>query len=186
MASRLRPFSEGKAMKSKLIYLLIVALAIGCGGRKSGRAVQQQYETVEEGSAEGVTSTIHGPGETMPPITDTSIDTTTNFALNPNVLPPTQAPAQTQSTLPPPMMAAAPPPPLPITPPKVTPPRPAEPQPEPEPEPAVEPEPAPPTHTDTATTTTTAPEEPPEPATDTTATEEPPPPPPGNAGVLAG
>src|SRR5688572_26821865 len=78
------------AMKSKLIFSLVLVLTVAaCGGRKGARgAVQQQYETVEEGSASGVTSTIHGPGETLPPITGTNADTTTAFALNTNALPP--------------------------------------------------------------------------------------------------
>jgi hypothetical protein len=63
-------------MNTKLMYgLLLVALSVSCGGRDSARS-QQQYETVEEGSAAGVTSTIHGPGETLPPITGTNADTT--------------------------------------------------------------------------------------------------------------
>ena len=80
-------------MNSKSIILAVLVLATAaCGGRNSARnaAQQQQYETVQEGSAVGVTSTIHGPGETLPPITDTNADTTTDFALDPNALPPAQ------------------------------------------------------------------------------------------------
>jgi hypothetical protein len=166
MASGLRFAPLRRVMKSELIYCMVLVMgAIGCGGRNGARnaAAQQQYETVQEGSADGVTSTLHGPGETLPPITDTNVDTTTNFALNP--------------TYPPPMTSASSLPP---------PPRPVMPQPQPtqtaEPEPAPAPAPAP--DTDTAETTTTAEEPEPEPATDTTTTEAPPPP--GNAGVPAG
>src|SRR5687768_17770450 len=107
-------------MKSKLIFSLILVLIIAaCGGRKGARgAAQQQYETVQEGSASGVTSTIHGPGETLPPITGTNADTTTAFTLNPGALPPSTATqvgtlpppaAYPTGTTPPPMMSSAPP-----------------------------------------------------------------------------
>lgn len=77
-------------MKSKLIYpMALVLLAAACGGRSGARdTAQQQYETVQEGSAAGLTTTIHGPGETLPPITDTNVDTTTAIAMNPNAIPP--------------------------------------------------------------------------------------------------
>lgn len=89
-------------MKTKLIYpvVLMVVFAAACGGddgRKS--ADQAAYETVQEGSASGVTSTIHGPGETLPPITGTNADTTTAFTLNPNVAP-GGTPATVAGTLP--------------------------------------------------------------------------------------
>jgi hypothetical protein len=90
-------------MKSKLIYpMVLVLFATACGGRNGARgtAAQQQYETVQEGSAAGVTSTIHGPGETLPPITGTNADTTTDFALNPGAVPPPQ-PQATVGGLPP-------------------------------------------------------------------------------------
>jgi hypothetical protein len=72
-------------MKTKLIYpVVMVVLATACGGRDGARAGdQQQFESVQEGSAAGVTSTIHGPGETLPPLTGTNADTTTAFTLNP-------------------------------------------------------------------------------------------------------
>lgn len=100
-------------MKSKLIYPMVVLMGFGvaCGGRDSVKsaAAQQQYETVQEGSAAGVTSTIHGPGETLPPITGTNQDTTTAFTLNPAAVPPGTAPQQpTQAgAVPPPMMSSA-------------------------------------------------------------------------------
>ena len=42
---------------------------------------------MQEGSASGVTSTINGPGETTPPLTNTNVDTTTNFTLPTNPAP---------------------------------------------------------------------------------------------------
>lgn len=56
---------------------------LACGGRDQASPSQQQYETVQEGSASGVTSTIHGPGETIPPMTGTNADTTSAFTINP-------------------------------------------------------------------------------------------------------
>ena len=78
-------------MKNKLICsLAIVALVAGCGSDENKAAKQAQFETVQEGSAPGVTSTIHGPGETIPPMTATNVDTTSAFTLNTNAVPPTQ------------------------------------------------------------------------------------------------
>jgi hypothetical protein len=159
-------------MKTKLIFsLLLVPVLAACGGKSGARnAAQQNYETVEEGSASGVTSTILGPGETLPPITGTNADTTTAFALNPNVPPP---PPALPPALPPPMISASA---SPI----------AQPRPAPTPQPVAT-EPAPPTETAAApppatTTTQEQPkeEEPPPPADDTSGeqAEEPPPPPP--------
>ena len=72
-------------MKNKLIYTLILVGGVACHRGSTTQTHQQQYETVQEGSASGVTSTIQGPGETLPPITGTNSDTTTAFALNPNL-----------------------------------------------------------------------------------------------------
>ena len=72
-------------MKNKLIYPLIATvLLIGaaCRGDRNAAVSQKEYEAVQEGSAAGVTSTIHGPGETIPPLTGTNSDTTTAFSLN--------------------------------------------------------------------------------------------------------
>ena len=77
-------------MKFKPILPFLFVLA-ACGGDDRAKAAEQgQFETVQEGSAAGVTSTIAGPGETIPPMTSTNADTTTAFALNPNAVPPTQ------------------------------------------------------------------------------------------------
>jgi hypothetical protein len=61
--------------------LLLVLAACGRDGVRHG--AQQQYETVQEGQAAGVTSTIQGPGETLPPMTATNADTTSAFTINP-------------------------------------------------------------------------------------------------------
>src|SRR6185295_12560226 len=90
-------------MKQKLSSALIVVLLASACGRSGARAAnQKQYETVEEGSAAGVTSTIQGPGETLPPITGTNADTTSAFTLDPNAAATTTAtPGAIASTLPP-------------------------------------------------------------------------------------
>lgn len=82
-------------MKTTLTLMTLAMLLGGCGGRDGQRASQQeQYPVVQEGSASGVTSTINGPGETLPPITGTNADTTTNFALNPTAATTSVASAQ--------------------------------------------------------------------------------------------
>jgi hypothetical protein len=63
---------------------LVVALA-ACGGRDDADKKQPQYETVQEGQAAGVTSTIHGPGEIIPPMTGTNADTTSAFTIDPSL-----------------------------------------------------------------------------------------------------
>jgi hypothetical protein len=99
--------NKGYHMKTKLIYpMVVVVFAAACGGDgdSAGRTGQRQYESVQEGSAAGVTSTINGPGETLPPITNTNADTTTSFAFDPNAVPagsPQQQPATMAGTLPP-------------------------------------------------------------------------------------
>jgi len=67
----------------------IVALAlVACRGQDQPKRATPNYAVVSEGSADGVTSTINGPGEKPAPVTDTNADTTTNFTLpnNPNPL----------------------------------------------------------------------------------------------------
>src|SRR6185503_709579 len=91
---------------NKLIAVLTFAgFLAACGGSSAKRSQQQhEYEVVQEGSAAGVTSTIQGPGETLPPITGTNADTTTAFALNPNPVPPaapSPTPGSIAGTLPP-------------------------------------------------------------------------------------
>jgi hypothetical protein len=69
-----------------MLSLTAVGLLAACGGDESNAVNQQAYETVQEGSVAGVTSTIQGPGEVVPALTNTSVDTTTAFALDPNVV----------------------------------------------------------------------------------------------------
>jgi hypothetical protein len=70
-----------------LVAVCLVAAACRDGadgiGRKGGN-----YEVIEEGSAAGVTSTLHSPGEvinpptqSVPDMTGTSLDTTTAFTI---------------------------------------------------------------------------------------------------------
>jgi hypothetical protein len=70
--------------------LICLLLAAGCG-RSNLKRGQQNYEVVQEGSTSGVTSTINAPGEQSPPattsLTDTAVDTTTNFTLPDNPAP---------------------------------------------------------------------------------------------------
>ena len=89
------------------IVLALVAMAIACGRNSSvQRSQQQQYDVVQEGSADGVTSTINAPGETAAPLTsstltDTNVDTTTNFTLpNTATTTSTEQPGTVASTLP--------------------------------------------------------------------------------------
>jgi hypothetical protein len=113
-------------MKNKLIYpLIFVVFGVACGGDDGvRRGSQQGYEVVQEGSASGVTSTIQGPGETLPPLTGTNADTTTAFSIDPNAVAGAPAPQQTPGTLagampsyPPPMTSSTTRPPVNYTPP---------------------------------------------------------------------
>jgi hypothetical protein len=206
MALALRFKYRQVRMKTKLIYpMVLVLFAAACGGHSNARgtAAQQQYETVQEGSAAGVTSTISGPGETLPPMTATNVDTTTAFALNPNAVP-AGTPQQAAVSAPPaaqpytgagtPMTASPSSAPRPMTPgiaaiamkqtpqPKPATAQPAEPAAKAEPAPAAEATTGPAAETDTAATAEIPKkdEAPQPPAEDTTGqqAEEPPPPPP--------
>jgi len=76
-------------MTRKIGTLAALALLVfGCSRSGKMQRDQKQYDVVQEGSASGVTSTINAPGETKPPVTDTSLDTTTAFTIptNPNPL----------------------------------------------------------------------------------------------------
>jgi hypothetical protein len=76
-------------MTQKVASLTAIAfLVFGCSRSGKVQRNQQQYQTVQEGSASGVTSTINAAGETTPPMTNTNVDTTTNLTLpaNPNPL----------------------------------------------------------------------------------------------------
>src|SRR5690348_17326971 len=106
------------AMKNRLMFplVLVAAWGVACSGDGARRGTQQNsYETVQEGSAAGVTSTIHGPGEVLPPVTGTNADTTTAFSIDPNTvstapapLPPNAVAGAPMTTAPPPMPAPVP------------------------------------------------------------------------------
>src|SRR3954469_13451237 len=74
-------------MENKLGFALAaLVLAAACHrGSSSMQREQKSYGVVQEGQASGVSSTINAPGETTPPMTNTSADTTSNFTLAPNV-----------------------------------------------------------------------------------------------------
>ena len=171
-------------MKKQIgIGLAAMVLAAACHrGASTMQREQKNYDVVSEGQASGVTSTINAPGETPPPLTNTSADTTSNFTLAPNVDTTGTVPQGTiAGTLPSTMPATAPPPPR-MTAPPPPPPRivtSTQPQ-EPSriiitntnPQTELPPPPKkkkPPEQTETA---------PPPEQTDTTATEDNPPPPP--------
>jgi hypothetical protein len=94
-------------MRTRLIPLAALLLAVVSCGRDSAvkKSEQQQYDTVQEGAASGVASTIGGPGEAPPPMTGTNADTTTAFALNGSPATTTDAGALAS----PPMYSGAPP-----------------------------------------------------------------------------
>jgi hypothetical protein len=96
--ARLLFFQQGKfgtkvatdqhQMTQKIASLAAIAfLLFGCSRSGKVQRNQQQYQTVQEGSASGVTSTINAPGETTPPMTNTNVDTTTNLTLPTNPAP---------------------------------------------------------------------------------------------------
>jgi hypothetical protein len=174
---------DGTHMKNILIFSLLVAGAVACGGDAGSNASQNQkeFETVQEGSASGVTASLNGPGENLPPITGTNADTTTAFGIDPNAaaapspstVAGTPAPAPLYPGTTPPVSAGMAPPPMTSNAPAEEPRRPTysaparveTPRPvEPSPDPAVKPTPAP-APTDTATA-------PPPAQTDTASTVE--------------
>jgi hypothetical protein len=76
------------AMTNRSLALIVAFALVACRGQDQAKRTKPNYDVVSEGSADGVTSTINGPGEKPAPITDTNADTTTNFTLpnNPNPL----------------------------------------------------------------------------------------------------
>ncbi len=76
------------AMTNRSIALIVAFALVACRGQDQAKRSTPNYQVVAEGSANGVTSTINGPGEKPAPITDTNANTTTNFTLpnNPNPL----------------------------------------------------------------------------------------------------
>src|SRR4051794_8426255 len=77
----------GQMVKKIVSFAAITFLVFGCSRSGKVQRNQQQYQTVQEGSASGVTSTINAPGETTPPMTNTNVDTTTNLTLPTNPAP---------------------------------------------------------------------------------------------------
>ena len=76
-------------LKSTLVAAAITAL-VGCSDKGLNKRTEN-YDTVSEGSASGVTSTITAPGETAPPLlgtapmTATNLDTTTALTIDPTL-----------------------------------------------------------------------------------------------------
>lgn len=181
--------------------LLVLMLVAGCSDDPDLDRRSEQYDVVQEGSAAGVTGTLVPPNDqTVPPLTDTHVDTTTSFTIietqmNPVAITGTGTGSLAEGL---PGSAAAAPRPLASAPPRPapTPPASREPSPEPEsshpestaepptpqpeppvtrttPEPQPEPEPDDPAPPPTSTTGTSAPSQP-----EQTPPPEPPPPPP--------
>ncbi|HUP46417.1 MAG TPA: hypothetical protein VM779_13005 [Thermoanaerobaculia bacterium] len=144
-------------MKATTLSVVLTAsvFALACGGDDMLRRDQEQYEVVQEGAGGAVTSTLHTPGEVMPPLTGTNADTTTAFTLAVPAMDTTTAPLRSGSLAD--TLRQEP------TDPPVTRRTPA---------PTPQPQPPPPTET-TSTTETRAPEPPPPEPED-----DPPPPPP--------
>jgi hypothetical protein len=71
----------------RFVAVFLILAAASCSRSGKMQRDQQQYDVVQEGSANGgVTSTINGPGETTPPlttstVTGTNVDTTTAFTV---------------------------------------------------------------------------------------------------------
>ena len=59
----------------------------GCSRSAKDQRKQQDYQSVQEGCASGVTSTINAPGESPAPMSNTNVDTTTNLTLPTNPAP---------------------------------------------------------------------------------------------------
>jgi hypothetical protein len=76
------------AMTNRSLALIFAFALVTCRGQNQAKRSTPNYQVVSEGSASGVTSTINGPGEKPAPVTDTNVDTTTNFTLpnNPDPL----------------------------------------------------------------------------------------------------
>src|SRR6266496_3078099 len=54
----------------QFVAIFLILAAASCSRSGKMQRDQQQYDVVQEGSADrGVTSTINGPGETTPPLT---------------------------------------------------------------------------------------------------------------------
>ena len=97
-----------KTSRNVATATIFSVLILGCG-RDGLQREKKNYEVIEEGSAAGVTSTLHGPGETPPPapLTGTNADTTTAFALGTTVTDTTSTAGTLAGTLPPPMTSGS-------------------------------------------------------------------------------
>src|SRR5689334_453164 len=77
----------GGQMRSKILAVITAGvLAAACHNNQQVKRGEQNYDVVQEGQTDSVTSTISGPGETPPPasavpLTGTNADTTTAFSL---------------------------------------------------------------------------------------------------------
>jgi hypothetical protein len=89
-------------MTNRSLALIVAFALVACRGQNQAKRSTPNYDVVAEGSASGVTSTINGPGEKPAAVTDTNVDTTTNFTLpnNPNPLGNETAGASVAGTLP--------------------------------------------------------------------------------------
>jgi len=73
-------------MRSKILAVITAGvLAAACHNNQQVKRGEQNYDVVQEGQTDTVSSTISGPGETPPPtnvpLTGTNADTTTAFTL---------------------------------------------------------------------------------------------------------
>jgi hypothetical protein len=74
-------------MRSRIVTLIAAGLLVAaCHNTQQVKRGEQNYDVVQEGQTDSVTSTISGPGETPPPatavpLTGTNADTTTAFTL---------------------------------------------------------------------------------------------------------
>src|ERR1041384_4561329 len=74
-------------MRSRILAVIAAGLLVaGCRNNQQVKRGEQNYDVVQEGATDTVTSTISGPGETPPPssavpLTGTNADTTTAFSL---------------------------------------------------------------------------------------------------------
>src|SRR5437764_6676733 len=161
----MRPLIGTDMTRRMASFLLFAALVSGCGRSQPAQRKDQNYQVVQEGQASGVTSTINGPGEATPPMTNTGVDTTTNLTLLDNPAPlGTQGTSNVAGTLP---QATTTAPAAPRTAPTSTPP------------PMISATPSAPTTTDTVGSSQPQPRHRPRPPqsppqTDTTATQAPP------------
>src|SRR6476469_4706395 len=100
-----RENSMKRAPASVALVLASLSLSSACHSRASGmQRNQENYDVVQEGSANGVSSTIAAPGEPAlynTALTGTSADTTTNLTIGTSTDPTaTSGPGSLANTLP--------------------------------------------------------------------------------------